>query len=441
MDKQNFQIILYVVFGFLVVVGFGSLALYGHLKKNAPPSSSSGRSVSQGEKPEILVWGTLDAGKVEPIFNLLRNNSGRVYGAVQYTEKRPESIKDEYIQTVAYSRRVPDLLLLESGEISGFESLLTTIPFGYYPLISVADYQRTFVPATEIFLRSGGFVALPFLADGLVLYYNENLWLRDDLRVLPRFWSDFTTDVYQRIIKKYQNTDEVVVPFGAYGNYVNAPYLLAALLLQAKDTGYNPVSVKDILAFYTKFADPRSSVYGWSESFLNARSMFVGGRLLFYPGFISEYRSLRRANPNLVIGVAPLPQLSDGRAKVVPTKFYTLSVPKKGRSPGVAFAVALDVARIVMDAPRNIFNAVQLSPPIRGYGVAKISPDDSGGEVSAADKKVTEIEEIFIDSVFPARNVPLSSDGREQLLQSVKNIVIGARTTGQMAATVRSLFR
>lgn len=444
MDKQNFQIILYVVFGFLIVVGFASLALYGHLKKNEASSSSASPvgSTVKRSRVQVLVWGTLDAGKVEPVFRLLQGGTDKGYDTVRYVEKSPETIKDEYVEAIAYDGRVPDLFLLESGEVFDFEPLLKTVPFGVYPLVSLADYQRTFIPAAGVFLRPGGYIALPLLSDGLVLYYNENLWLRDDVRVLPKVWSDFTADVFQRLIEKYRDTDEAVVPFGAYGNYANAPYVFSALMLQSKEAGYS-VSVKDILTFYTSFADPRSSVYSWSESFLNARSMFVGGRLLFYPGFVSEYKELRRANPNLVINVAPLPQLSADRAKVVPTKFYTLSIPKKGRLPGAAFNVMLDSALVAATAPQSIFDAVLLSPPIRGFGVGRKRSDTAvdGGELSEAEKNVTDIEEVFTDSVFPGRSIPLSSDERVLLLRSVRDIVIGARPPEASVATVHSLFR
>ena len=487
MEKERFQIILYVVFGFLIVVGFGSLALYGQLKKNekSPPSSQADRPDQQRALVQVLVWGTLDAGSVNPVFRLLRGDANKGYDSVRYVEKDPESIEDEYVRVLAYDEQAPDLFILESGEVSDFESLLTAISFGQHPITSLAEYQQIFIPSAATFLRSdrygriAGYIALPFLLDSMVLYYNRNLQLQNNIRdyELPKLWSDFTNDAYQALIKKYKNTDTAVAPFGAYGNYANAPYLLAALVLQAKEAG--GVSVSDVLTFYTNFANARSSVYTWSEAFLKARNMFVGGRLLFYPGFASEYEGLRRGNPNMVVRAVPLPQLSAEHIQVVPARLYAFAVPEKSRQFNAAIRVAHDIAGIAADKPLRIFNAVLLPPPVRGrIGTGPIpcttndqcpseSCDlDSGscvlfppgfrcshdaqclsnscsairGTCDPVPQRVAD-EKVFIDSVFPSRGVSLSPGEQASLLESIRGVVTGVRTPSRVVETVQKLFQ
>ena len=51
----------------------------------------------------------------------------------------------------------------------------------------------------------------------------------------------------------------------------NAPYLFAALMLQAQEFGTAAPPTKDLISFYTKFAALRSPVQTWSEAFLSAR--------------------------------------------------------------------------------------------------------------------------------------------------------------------------
>ena len=187
MNKQNFQIIIYVIFGLLVIVGFGSLALYGLLKKNEQSSSAGGQAPGKRERVEIIVWGTIDANKAEPLFRGLHGGAKKGYDTVQYREKNAETIADEFARAIAYDQRAPDLMLLESAEVLTLENTaLRTIPFGYYPIVGTAEYQKVFTPSTHIFLRPDGYIALPIATDSLVLYYNEGLRRQRDLRQLPK---------------------------------------------------------------------------------------------------------------------------------------------------------------------------------------------------------------------------------------------------------------
>ena len=447
MNKQNFQIIIYAVFGFLILVGFGSLALYGLLAKNEQ-TSSTGSGSSQGrEKIEMVVWGTLDADKANLIFKNLRGGADKGYDTIRYEEKNADMIEGDFARAVAYDERVPDLLLLESAEIPAFENAaaLRTIPFGHYPIATVADYQYLFIQTADIFLRSGGYIALPILADSLVLYYNEGLRRQHDLRQLPTVWKDFTERAYQDIAKAYRESDKAIIPFGAYGNYANAPYLFAALMLQAREFGTAAPPTIDLISFYTNFASLRSPVQTWNESLLPARSMFIGNKLLFYPGFVSEYRDLQRANPNIVMQAAPLPQLAADSTTVVPTKIYTLAIPWKGERAGPAHQVVFDMATVLQQFPLEIFNAIAIPPPINGFDretrTALASTDGEINAIEAFFNTITATEEVFLDTLFSSRNIPLVPEKRAAILTALKNVIIGVRTARQEIRTIEDSFK
>ena len=447
MNKQNFQIIIYAVFGFLILVGFGSLALYGLLKKNEQSSPETSDSTQRREKIEVLVWGTLDADKANPIFKNLRGGADKGYDTVRYEEKSADTIESEFARAVAYDERVPDLLLLESAEIPAFErtTALRTIPFGYPPIMTVADYQRTFIQTADIFLRSNGYIALPILADSLVLYYNEGLRRQHDLRQLPTVWKDFTEREYQDIAKAYRKSDKAIIPFGAYGNYAHAPYLFAALMLQAQEFGIAAPPTTDLISFYTNFASLRSPVQTWNESLLPARSMFVGNKLLFYPGFVSEYRDLQRANPNIVMQAATLPQLATDSTTIVPTKIYTLAIPRKGEYAVPAHRVVFDIAAVLQQFPLEIFDAIAIPPPINGFNrESRAALASTDGEVSAIEvffNTITTTEKVFLDALFAGRNILLVPEKRAAILTALKNVIIGVRTAKQETRTIEELFK
>lgn len=447
MNKQNFQILIYVVFGFFVLVGFGSLALFGLLQKNQQASSSGETPGSARDRAriEIVVWGTLETAIADPILKSAPGGPGRGYDTIRYIQKSPETIESEYTQAVAFDGRVPDILLLESAEVLAFDSraAVRTIPLGYPPLTTTADYQNLFIPAAHMFLRSSGYIALPIAADSLVLYYNEGLRRQSDLRQLPKVWENFTEKEYQDIAKKYRESGKAIVPFGAYDNYTNAPYLFTALHLQSQETSI-PLPTEDLITFYTSFVALRSSVQTWSETFLSARNMFIGNNLLFYPGFISEYKDLQRANPNIVVQVAPLPQLTTDGIATVPTKLYALAIPQKSRNPGPAHQAVFNVAAAIHQVPTELFKATSLPAPINNFDrttrVALARTQQEAREIEAFFNNSTTADQVFIDTLFSAGSMPLSQTARQSIRNTLKNVIIGTRTTKQGARDIDGLF-
>ena len=438
---------MYAAFGFLILVGFGSLALYGFLKKEGQTSEKARAAAKERERIEVVVWGTLDADKAEPVFSNLRGGSRKGYHEVHYIEKDTATIEDEFARAIAYNERVPDLLLLESTEVLAFDdknTALDVIPFGYYPLMTVADYQKMFIPPTDIFLRAGGYIALPMLADSMVLYYNEGLRRQHDLRQLPKVWKDFTEKQYQEIAKQYRENDKAMAPLGAYGNYANAPYLFAALLLQAQEFGAGAPPVIDLVSFYTKFATLRSPVQTWNEGFLSARNMFIGNQMLFYPGFMSEYRGLQRANPNIVIQTTALPQLSGDSVAAVPTKLYALAIPQKGQYKVPAYRVVFDMAAVLQQFPTEIFGAISLPPPINGFDrdtmTKTVATNEDAEAVEQFFNAITNTEQVFLDTLYTGKNIRITPATRTALLNVLKEVTIGIRTAEQGAKAITALF-
>ena len=420
MEAKSFQLILYVVFGVFILVGFGSLAAYGFLQKKTGEDQST-----RTQTADILVWGTIDIREIAPIARRLSSFSDRLYGNVRYVEKNPDTIQDEYIEAIAVGRQ-PDLLLIDHHAIFALEDTLQTVPFSYFPL---AQYEQTFIQPANLFIRpNDGYVAIPFFSDAMVLYYNENMRLRNGIRALPTEWSQLSVGSFLKINERYRDTSQALVPLGAYGNYRHAADLFAALILQVQesDIGLTERSARDILRFYASFAHPRSSVYTWSVAHADARDMFTGGNLFLYPGYISEFHELQRANPNIPVRVAPLPQFDRNGIAVTPSTLYAFAVPKRSRAPEAALAVLLDMLGVLYDKDNDISELFSLPPAVKWY-----YPDNES----------TATERVFIDSLFSSRSVYLTSEERETLLRTLQGVVVGTQTAETGAQTVLSLFR
>ena len=253
-----------------------------------------------------------------------------------------------------------------------------------------------------------------------------------------------TEKEYQNLAKLYKEDAKAIIPLGAYGNYSNAPYLFAALMLQAREFGTTAPPTEDLIAFYTNFASLRSPVQTWNESFLNARNMFIGNNLLFYPGFVSEYQGLQRANPNIVINAAPLPQLSADSTTVTPTKIYALTIPEKGKYVREAHQVVFDMASVIQEFPTEIFKATTLPPPLNNFnqesGATLASTNEEAEKIETFFNTVTATEQVFLDTLFTSRSIPLTPATKIGVLGALRDVVIGIRTAEQEAKIMDELF-
>ena len=258
METKIFHIVLYVLFGAFIVIGFGSVGIYGYLKKDENLPERQGADVT------VEIWGTVPSSEVEPVMRQLNRRQEKMYAKLTYTQKNPLTVRNEYIESIAVGSQ-PDLLLLDHATVFAVRETIQTIPFSYFPL---AQYQGFFAQPAEVFVQPDGYLALPFLMDTMVLYYNENLRLREHITVIPTVWSSFTLGGYQRIIGEYRESGKALIPLGGYGNYGNAVDLFTALMLQTKESpsGLTHDTVRDALTFYRSFADPLLSVYTWNTS-------------------------------------------------------------------------------------------------------------------------------------------------------------------------------
>ena len=416
MESKHFQIILYVFFGLLILVGFGTLALYGYLNKDA--------AQNQGQADvDVQIWGTIADREMQPIVKQLESIPDATYRAVTYTQKNPVTVRDEYIEAIAVGKQ-PDVLFLDHTTLLNLEETLQTVPFSYYPL---AQYQQSFIPAANIFIRDDGYLAFPFFSDALVLYYNENLRLREYIQVLPSLWEHFTTSGYQDVSGRYREEGKALIPIGAYDNYANASAFFTALMLQVRESpgGMTLESVEQMLRFYRSFANPRQSVYTWNTALPDARDLFVGDRLLFYPGYVSEFSELRRANPNVVVRIAPLPQISRDSTAVTSARLYAFAIPKSSAVSTAALQAIFHLLGIFSDPENDLSALFSLPPAIQNY-----FPDDNAS--------ITET--IIIESLFPTRAVHLDPSAEAVLLQTLRNVVVGVTTTKDAANVILPLF-
>jgi ABC-type glycerol-3-phosphate transport system substrate-binding protein len=329
----KFQLGVLILFGFFIVAGLLTFSFYkGQGKQSGPP---------------VVIWGTYDPAVVTKYIAKVNNNKTNI----SYVYKKPETFDTDFVEALA-GGTAPDAVLLSQDMLFHQKKRLLPIP---YTSLSQADYKNTFIPIGELYLDGSGILALPFTVDPMVMYWNKDIFLSQDIPLPPKNWEEFRTLAPTLTVRDNAlNIIQSAVALGEYRNVEHAKDILSLLIMQAGNpivlnTGNGPVSVlmdsfgktlipaDAALTFYTEFANPTKNSYTWNRSLDNSKAMFIGNRLGVYFGYASEFGELRQRNPNLNFDVAAVPQIKaqSGKVQVKTTfgKLYGFSIVRTTADP------------------------------------------------------------------------------------------------------------
>jgi len=310
-NLTTFQIVTIGLCVAFLIVGVGVFAAFGGL-------------LGGSKVGPVTMWGTVDSGVMNNLISSLRSTNSALEG-VQYVQKDTVTYNQQLLNAMAAGQG-PDLFMVTQDNIQPFADKITTIP---YNLLSQAQFTGSFIDEGALFLTPQGSLALPFMIDPLVEYWNKDLFASVGLGQAPLYWNDFLT-ISPKItsFSGGRTVAKSAVALGEWKNIVNAKAILSTLFMQTgdqivvRDGEGNPLPVfgqtpeqaasnpaESALRFYTEFANPGKTTYSWNASLPKSTNAFVSGDLGVYFGFASEYPSIASRNPNLHFSVAIMPQL------------------------------------------------------------------------------------------------------------------------------------
>ncbi|MFA6338731.1 MAG: extracellular solute-binding protein [Candidatus Paceibacterota bacterium] len=427
---SNFQIVLLGVFIFFIVVGVITFAFL-----------SGNNSDVAGQ--EVVIWGTLSAdifSQITQSYYTTNQQSLRI----KYFQKDANTFDKDFTEALA-SGKGPDVVLIPHNLIVRHQDKIMTIPSDSY---SFREYKDTFFDGGEIFLNSEGSIALPFIVDPLVMYWNKTLFSNAGITEPPKIWDELS-NLSGKLTNK--NSDLVIsqsaVALGEFKNITNAKDILSLLILQAG----NPITVLDnmgqltsvlnsnfkytvspavaALNFYTQFADPSRNIYSWNKSLPSSQDAFVGGKLAIYFGYASELNTIREKNPNLDFDVASIPQVRDAKTKLTYGKIQGLAILKSSKKTADDFN---EILILVGKSMQQVVGNTGL-PPVR-RDLLGVKPSDpylsvfyDSAIISKAwlDPNPQETSAIFqnmVESITSGKQV--SSDAVDEASQAI-NILLG----------------
>ena len=239
--------------------------------------------------------------------------------------------KEDLLTRLRTGDRIPDVMRIHVSWLPEFKEFLapTVIPSEefnntYYPGVAASVAEK--IVDQDNYLVYG----LPLYYDSLVLVYNQTHFEEEGIKNPPVNWEQFFRTA--SFLTKKDSSGKVVRSGAAYGSPDIEFYtdIFGVLLSNSNlnfpdDLERESSSLNSVLRVLNRQTD-------WSPSFGNAGNAFAARRasMIVVPSW--RVNDLITANPDINIGVAPLPSASIDNPKVWPTYFVEV-VPKQAKNP------------------------------------------------------------------------------------------------------------
>ncbi len=361
---SNFQIIILIAFGFFMIIGIMIFAT-----SKLSPNSTEG-IVS------VVMWGTPSSESINKTIDSILEKDKNLL-KITYIQKDSRNFEQTLVEAIADGVG-PDIVILPQDMILKNVNKFAILPYASYPLRTFKDQ---FIDAGSVYLNNEGVIAIPYIVDPLVMYWNKTFFVNAGIVSPPKQWDEFSK-VVTKLTKKDSNFNLSLsgTALGEYQNVLHAKDILSMLFLQAgvpiiaKNTqgnfeasflgnyGNSESPAEVALTFYTDFANPAKETYSWNKSLKSSLDSFVSADTAIYFGFASELSGISFKNPNLNFDIAMVPQVLGVNKKSVYAKMYGLAVLKTSKNQTSAFNQILTLSS--KDGIASLSSISNL-PPVR----------------------------------------------------------------------------
>jgi multiple sugar transport system substrate-binding protein len=204
-----------------------------------------------------------------------------------------------------------DIYRIHNTWIPMFRQYLAPVPNELVTKIGLEnDYWNIY---KEDLKENNSWLSVPFMYDGLALFYNQELL--DAAKIaIPDDWWELEQAAKKLTVKdKSGNIETSGLGIGIVNGNVDHWSDILGLMMKQNginfgqiDTGYDK-NLEDVLKYYVSFS--KSSDYVWNENMPSTTSMFANGKLAFYFGPSWRVFDIEKLNKNLKYGITTVPQL------------------------------------------------------------------------------------------------------------------------------------
>src|SRR3989344_562733 len=181
-NLSTFKIFLLGIFGVCIIVGVAIFAL-----SKASPSAGAAN---------LTIWGTINPDAFEAAYRA-SSLTGNKNIKISYIKKDEATFDADFVESLAQGMG-PDIVILRDDSVYKNSNKLFAIPFDSY---SQRTFKDTFIEEGELFLTNDGVLALPFLVDPLVMYWNRDMFTKNLVAEPPQYWDQMYDVVNKMTVK------------------------------------------------------------------------------------------------------------------------------------------------------------------------------------------------------------------------------------------------
>ncbi len=366
MKLSKKQIVIIAAGALVVIVVF--VLIFSNLQRGGKGGMTFG----------IKIWGTDPRAALEPFITAYKG--AHPLGVVEYVEMDPKNYESALVNALA-SGNGPDLFYIGNRELPKQKSRIVPVDPAQFPTFNISWFRELFPTAAEQdFTSDGQIYAVPLSMDTMVLLYNKDLFDQASIVAPPKTWNEFLSDVQKlRSVNPQGQITRAAAAVGGTEKTVDAGVdLLHLLMLQNGARMVNPDlsaatfatgdtsehnSGNGAFSFYLQFANAGSPYYTWNENQQNSIDSFASGKTAMIVNYHSALRAIKDKGPFLNVGIAPVPQTSEGLSVAYP-RYQGLAVSKQSKNQYWAWDFALFMAANVENG-RTYFDGTGAPPALR----------------------------------------------------------------------------
>jgi multiple sugar transport system substrate-binding protein len=268
-------------------------------------TGTTGTTKAPAKQTTISYWSLWEpCSTLEPVFAKFEQANPGVLVSCQ--QQSPKDYR-ERLQTAIAGGQGPDVFRFHASWVPMLKNELSAMPSS---VMSPSEYKQTFYPIAVTQLTSNGqLVGVPLMYDQLALYYDKDA-LSTAGEQPPQTWAQLRELAVKLTVNSESGMERGGLAIGTADNVDHFSDILGLLILQ---NGGNPAqptqqATMDALTFYTNFAKTDKV---WSSDLPNSTAAFARSQaaMMFAPSW--RYHEIKALNPNINIGVAPVPRLGD----------------------------------------------------------------------------------------------------------------------------------
>lgn len=272
-----------------------------------PGSDTTGDSTVK-EPVTLTYWGLFEPYEMyEPLISEYEELNPHV--TIVYEEKDYDNLdlyKDTVLSKLQLNESTPDIVRLHSTWVKGFSSNLEPAPKDTVTPAAISNDFYTTV-SSDVIINNQVY-GVPLMYDSLALFYNRDIFQQANVAP-PTSWSEFS-DIASTLTTRDKNT--ILVSGAAFGSAENVSSfsdVISLLVMQSNlqlPQDFQSPAMKEAITYYTNFV---KTLQVWDRTQAYSPVAFASGRVAMMFGPSWQLLNIIEANPQLNVGVAPVPQL------------------------------------------------------------------------------------------------------------------------------------